>query len=399
MSGVTGRLREGEPDGAGVALVRPLALAVAAGAASVLPGFLVGALALQIRRDFGGSVEEVAAGVAVFFLAGALAASPGGRLADRVGALRALRGCMLVTAACMLVAAAFADSLAVLMILLIVAGAANATAQPATNLFVAQEVPGGRQGLGFGIKQSGIPMAILVSGLALPLVAIPLGWRPTFAICAAGPLLVALALRRRTRRPVHGIRAGRPSRALVLTAVGAALGTAGPSALGAYLVASAVDVGVAEGTAGLLAALGSALSLAVRVTLGARADRRRTYGLETVVVLLLAGSAGFALMAADEAAPFVGGALLAFSLGWGWPGLFNLAVVAGHRETPGSASGVTQTGIYLGAGGGPALFGALHASAGYGTAWLAAAACMLASAGVMWLAARTASRAAAPSRA
>ena len=48
-----------------------------------------------------------------------------------------------------------------------------------------------------------------------------------------------------------------------------------------------------------------------------------------------------------------------------------------NRETPGSASGVSQTGIYVGAAGGPAAFGALAAGAGYGTAWLAVAAATL----------------------
>jgi hypothetical protein len=52
-------------------------------------------------------VEAVAAGVTAFFLAGALGAGWGGRLADHIGALRAMRRCVLVTAAC-LVAAAFA---------------------------------------------------------------------------------------------------------------------------------------------------------------------------------------------------------------------------------------------------------------------------------------------------
>jgi predicted MFS family arabinose efflux permease len=334
-------------------------------------------------------VEEVAAGVSVFFLAGAIGAGAGGRLADRVGALRALRGCMLVTAACLLGAAALTESLWILLAFLALAGLSNSVAQPATNLFVADEIPGERQGIGFGIKQSGIPAAILVSGLALPLLAIPIGWRPTFAICAAGPLAVALTLRRRAARSRRReAPARRPSRALLLTAVGAALATGGPCALGAYLVASAVEVGVAEGAAGLLAALGSGLSLAVRIALGARADRRRAYGLEMVVVLLLAGSAGFALMASDTVAPFVGGALVAFSLGWGWPGLFNLAVVDSHREHPGSASGVSQTGIYVGAGGGPLVFGALYAEAGYDAAWLAVAGCTVLAALVMLLATR-----------
>jgi predicted MFS family arabinose efflux permease len=366
-----------------------LALAVATGAASVLPGFLVGALALQIRSDLDVRVEAVAAGVSVFFLAGALGASWGGRLADHVGAVRAMRRCVLITAACLFAGALLAESLVVLLLLLAVAGVSNAVCQPAINLFVSEQVRADRQGLGFGIKQSGIPAAILVSGLALPVLAIPLGWRVTFALCALGPLAIGVALRR--ERSVHVSRrpaSRRPSRALVLTAIGAALATAGPSALGAYLVASAVDVGIAEGTAGLLAAVSSGLSLAVRVMLGARADRRRDYGLSTVAVLLAAGSLGFALMATDAVPSFVAGALLAFTLGWGWPGLFNLAVVDSNRETPGSASGISQTGIYVGAGGGPAAFGALYAGAGHSAAWLMVAGTTLLAAGVIWLAAR-----------
>jgi predicted MFS family arabinose efflux permease len=365
-----------------------LGLAVATGAASVLPGFLVGVLALQISADLDARVETVAAGVTVFFLAGALGAGWGGRLADHIGALRAMRRCVFVTAAS-LAAAALAPSLVTLFGLLAVAGVANSVTQPAINLFVAEQIAPDRQGLGFGIKQSGIPAAILVSGLALPVLALPLGWRATLALCALIPLAVALALPR--RGPAHVSRrtaSRRPSRALLFTALGAALGTAGPSALGAYLVASAVDVGIDEGTAGLLAALGSGLSLATRVSLGARADRQRDYGLAVVVVLLAAGSAGFALMASDAAGVFVLGALVAFTLGWGWPGLFNLAVVDSNRESPGSASGVSQTGIYVGAAAGPAAFGALAAGAGYGTAWVAVAVTTLLSAGVLWLASR-----------
>ena len=366
-----------------------LALAVATGAASVLPGFLVGALALQIRSDLDVRVEAVAAGVSVFFFAGALSAGWGGRLADHVGAVRAMRWCVLITAACLFATALLAESLVVLLLVLAAAGVSNAVCQPAINLFVSEQIPADRQGVGFGVKQSGIPAAILVSGLALPVLAIPLGWRATFALCAVGPLAIGLALPREgsvhvSRRPASR----RPSQVLVLTAVGAALATAGPSALGAYLVASAVDVGIAEGTAGLLAAVSSGLSLAMRVTLGARADRRRDYGLSTVVVLLAAGSLGFALMATDAVPTFVAGVLLAFTFGWGWPGLFNLAVVDSHREAPGTATGISQTGIYLGAGGGPAAFGALYAGAGHSVAWLVVAGTTLLSALVIWLAAR-----------
>jgi predicted MFS family arabinose efflux permease len=355
---------------------------------SVLPGFLVGALALQIRGDLDVSAEAVAAGVTVFFMAGALAVGWGGRLADHIGALRAMRRCVAVTAVA-LAASALAPTLLVLFALLGLAGVANAVTQPAINLYVAEQIPADRQGIGFGIKQSGVPGAILVSGLALPLLALPFGWRATLGICALAPLAVALALPRgETAHVSRRTASRRPSRPLLLTALGAGLATAGPSALGAYLVASSVDVGIAEGTAGLLAALASGLSLAARVSLGARADRERDYGLAVVVVLLAGGSAGFALMASDVVALFVVGTLVAFTLGWGWPGIFNLAVVDSHRETPASATGVTQTGIYVGAAGGPAAFGALAAGAGYGAAWLAVALTTLLSAGVLWQAGR-----------
>jgi MFS family permease len=367
-------------------LARPAALSIAAGTATVLPGFLVGPLALQIRSDLHASVTAVAAGVTVFFVAGAVGAGPGGRFAERVGALRAIRACVVASAACLLLAAAFAHSLALFLALLAVAGLANAVTQPAINLFMADQVPLDRQGLAFGIKQSAIPTAAFVSGLALPALALPLGWRPTFAICAFATLAVAGVVGRAAPGfvpPPPRAPAPRPSRKLLMTAVGAALASAGPNALGVYLVASAVDVGIAEGLAGVLAGVASAISLVVRVLLGNRADRRRDYGFSTVVAMLATGSVGFVLLASGAPVPFVLGALVAYALGWGWPGLFNLAVVDLYREAPGASTGVSQTGIYVGAAGGPAVVGLIAAGAGYSTAWAAAAGLSLVAAAAM----------------
>jgi len=333
----------------------------------VLPGFLVGTLALQIRADLHVSVGAVVAGVTVFFAAGAVGAGPGGRLSERVGALRSIRGCVVATAVLLLACAALAQSLAVFLVLLGAAGLANAVCQPAINLFMADQVALDRQGIAFGIKQSAIPAAVLVSGLALPLVALPLGWRPTFALFAVASLVIAAVVGRSARTfvaPALRPPPPRPSRALVVTAVGAALASAGPNSLGAYLVASAVDVGIPEGAAGVLAAAGSAMSLITRVGFGQRADRRRDYGFAAVIGLLLAGSLGFALLASDSAGLFVAGTIIAFALGWGWPGLFILAVVDHNRDAPGAATGVTQTGIYLGAAGGPAAYGLLYTEIG-----------------------------------
>lgn len=354
----------------------------------MLPGFLVGALALQIRADLDVSVAAVASGVTVFFAAGALAAGPGGRLAERVGALRAMRGCLLVTAASLVAAAALAQSLLLLLLLLAIAGVSNAITQPAINMFMADEVPRERQGIAFGIKQSAIPAAVLASGLALPLVALPFGWRPTFVGFAVVSLAIAAVVGRSARTfapPPPRPPAPRPSRALVVTAIGAGLASAGPNSLGAYLVASAVDVGIAEGVAGVLAAVGSGVSLITRVAFGARADRRRDYGFAAVIGLLVTGSLGFVLLASDSVALFVAGTIVAFALGWGWPGLFNLAVVDHNRDAPGAATGVTQTGIYLGAAGGPALFGLFSTELGYSGAWIISGGlCLLAAAALAY---------------
>jgi MFS family permease len=361
-------------------LARPALLAIGAGATTVLPGFLIGSLALQIRHDLDVSVGAVAAGVTVFFAAGALGAGPGGRFAERVGALRAIRGCLVVTAACLLAAGLATQSLAELLVVLAVAGVANSVTQPAINLFMADQVPLDRQGLAFGVKQSAIPAAVLISGLALPVLALPFGWRATFAICAVAALVVAALVGRAApsfAAAPQRVPAPRPSRKLVATAVGASLASAGPCALGAYLVASAVDVGIAEGVAGVLAAAGSGISLVVRIIVGHRADRRRDYGFSTMVALLVAGAGGFALLAVGSPVPFVLGAFVAFGLGWGWPGLFNLAVVDLYRESPGAATGISQTGIYVGAAFGPAAYGLLSSGIGYSAAWLVAGACAL----------------------
>jgi predicted MFS family arabinose efflux permease len=107
-----------------------------------------------------------------------------------------------------------------------------------------------------------------------------------------------------------------------------------------------------------------------------------------MVALLVSGAGGFALLAVGEPAPFVAGVFVAFALGWGWPGLFNLAVVDLHREAPGAATGISQTGIYVGAAGGPAAYGLLSSAIGYAAAWGVAGALSLVAAAAVASAAR-----------
>jgi predicted MFS family arabinose efflux permease len=73
----------------------------------------------------------------------------------------------------------------------------------------------------------------------------------------------------------------------------------------------------------------------------------------------------------------VAGAVLAYVLGWSWPGLFNLAIVRANPSAPGAATGITQTGTYIGGVLGPLLFGWAVEAVGYPPAWLGSGAAAL----------------------
>src|SRR5699024_9792074 len=79
-----------------------------------------------------------------------------------------------------------------LVAVMAVLGAANATCQGTSNRTVATVLPAHRRGLGFGLKQSAVPMAIMLGGLAVPTTTEIFGWRSTFLVTGTVGLLVAL---------------------------------------------------------------------------------------------------------------------------------------------------------------------------------------------------------------
>ncbi|HET9770339.1 MAG TPA: MFS transporter, partial [Acidimicrobiia bacterium] len=340
-----------------------------------------------------------------FFLVASMLSAVMGRWAEGVGGRRALRLAALWAAAAELLVAVGARSLVLLTVLLGFAGAANALAQPAANLVIARALPAQRQGIGFAVKQSAIPFSTFLGGIAVPALALTFGWRWAFVAAAVLAVLSAAVIpggsagadtrSPRARREVvvgdpvvafpaeGGAGDGRlPMPVMVVLATGAALGAAAAGTLGAFLVSAGVASGMSEGAAGLALTLGSALGIASRLWAGALADRRSGGHLRWVAVMLALGSFGYLLFATGRPGLLVAGLPLAFGAGWAWPGLFNLAVVLANPASPGAATGVTQTGTYLGAVLGPLLFGlvAEHLSFGWSwslaalTSWLAAAA-------------------------
>ena len=353
---------------------RPVLLAVAVATVGVLPAFLTGGLVVQIRTDLDFGSAALGLAVALFFASASLASVVMGRVVEKIGAHRSMRLSAVASAASLLSVALFAGSWRGLVACLVLGGLANAVAQPATNLSLAREVPAGRQGVSFGIKQAAIPTATLLAGLAVPGIAVTLGWRWAFAGGAVLALLIALLV------PVEslgGVRRLKEARAgdvsvapLVLLALGIGLGSTAATPLGAFIVESSVASGLHVGTAGLLLALGSAAGIVVRVWFGHLADGMGGGRLRLVAAMLGVGVAGFVMLASGKVGLILPGTLLAFGAGWGWPGLFNFAVVKTNPRAPAAATGITQTGASGGAALGPLVFGLVVEATSYGTAWL-----------------------------
>lgn len=361
----------------------------------MLPVFLTGGLAVQIRAELGFGIGALGLAASLFFGTSALTSVLMGRVVQRIGARRGMRLAALAGATSLAGVGLIADSWAQLAAFLMIGGVANATGNPATHLLLAAAIARWRQGLAFGIKQAAIPTATFLSGLAAPLVALTAGWRVAFVAAAAAATVIAVIAPREPEQRGHegdperpGADRAPPAALLALT-LGVGLGSAAAVPLGSFLVESAVAVGLGEAAAGTLLAVVSAVSVAARLALGRRADTREGGHLRTVATLLIGGVAGFALLAAaGSPGPLVAGALLAFASGWAWPGLFNFAVINENRAAPATATGVTLTGAYLGSALGPLAFGLVAQELSYGVAWLGSAAFALASAAAVLTARR-----------
>jgi MFS family permease len=336
----------------------------------VYPGLLVGGLAGEIRGDLDLSEFSIGLAAAIFWLTAAVASSPGGRLVDRVGATTGIRlgGALAAVGA---LGAAAASSPAVLTASLAVGGSANAFVTPGVSALVSNAVPRGRQGFAFGVQLAGPAIAALLAGLALPLIANPTGWRNSF-IVAAALALVAATIAPQVSAP--GLRAepgpaSHSLRPLVLLATGAAAANAAAGAVLTFLVIYCLEIGFSSASAGALLVGASGGAVAVRLGLGALADRRPHAVLRWVVSLLAFSAAGYALLTSAEPALVALGAVVAIGLGWGWPGVLLFAVVTHHRADPGAAVGVVITGFFAGAVIGPLAAGPLVGDGSYELIW------------------------------
>jgi MFS family permease len=363
-------------------MARPVRAAVGAvttTTASVLPVFLTGALTVQISAELEFDPAGLGLIVALYFGISAVASLPCGWLVERYGAGLTSRVAVLGVACAMSAIAAFARSFPALVVMLLCCAWCNALGQLASNMALARHVPASHLGLSFGIKQAAIPIATLLSGAAVPAVALTIGWRWAYVIAAwlaVGALLLAPRESGQRERG-SAVRSDRATGALSVIGLAAGLGAGAATALGIFLVAAAVDRGIDAGLAGLTLTMGSVVGLALRLVNGWLADRRSGGHVAAVAGSLMLGAVGLALLAMPGAPALVFGTVLAFGLGWSWPGLLQFAVVRLHPEAPAAATSIVQVGVYGGGFVGPIAFGFLAAHASFPVAWLAGAAMML----------------------
>jgi len=129
------------------------------------------------------------------FLAGyALFQTPGGRLADKLGARRILALAViwwgLFSALIIIVPGGFQYALLAFMALRFTLGAGEAVMYPASNQFVARWIPTSERGMANGLIFSGVGIGAAFTQPLITYIMLRHGWRSSFLVCAVLGLLV-----------------------------------------------------------------------------------------------------------------------------------------------------------------------------------------------------------------
>lgn len=341
---------------------------------AVLPNFLLGTLAIDIRSDLRFSSSTLGLLSGLFFLSAAASSLVLGHAADFLRFGRAL----LVSAIGSIIVFTAIGASPTLWFLggtMVMGGLVEAFAQPASNLAVAKIAPSTRLGLVYGLKLAAIPTAALMAGLAVPLVAPYIGWRWVFGLGAALAAIVAvlsaplesgkLSNRHRPQKLDH------VSLVVVLTVV-AALGAAAAQGTIVFMVSALSDLAVMNaGQAGFLLSAASLINVLTRVIGGWLMDgRSNSAPLVAMAIIFLLGSTGFFLLATTGGGWVILGALLALGIGWGWSSLLVISVIRLNPGAPAAATGASQTGILTGCVIGPSVFGLLAERVSFAASWI-----------------------------
>jgi MFS family permease len=335
---------------------------------STLPQYALGVLAPVLTVDL--SVGEAALGVVaalMYLFASAIARAAGGHL-DVVGG-RAAFGLLFSTAIGSMLLLSASRSLWWLGAAGAMSGVAMGINNPITNRLIAVFVAPSRRGLTIGVKQTGVKVAQLAAGVAIPWLAVVVGWRQGVALLAAaatGGLLVALAVVPPGRTARAGRAVGTPSdvvHQLRWLRRFAAFMAIGMSAITTYLPLYAVQrVGTTLTEAGLIVSTFALTATAARLFWAAVAGRLAD---PTAALLLLSGGGALGLailaMAASMGswALWVGAPVTGATAG-SWNVVAQLTVVREVDVARAAAgTGVVQSAFLFGLAAGAPIFGVI----------------------------------------
>lgn len=351
---------------------------------NVLPIALLGALSNPMGEELGFGEASFGLMVSMFFVLSAVFSLTMGRTIERWGPTFSMRVSAASGAIGMLVIVLVGDSWAIVAVGLLITAFGMAVGTPAANLALVRRVRAGRRGLAFGVKQASAPGGSLLAGLAVTLIAVRFGWRAAIVfgilITLVGVFLIP-DVDGPSRRPIDHVPGRRrpemPSvrmrswpRTIRTAGVGFAFSNVGASSLSVFVVPTIVAAGIDIATAGTILAIGSAAGILARVFVGWRADSRVGGHLRVVAMMVATGAFGYGLLAIGVSAPVLTiGTVLGFAAGWGWNGLFALAIVEENPSAPAVATGQVQVGGLAGSAVGPLVFGWLAEFFGFIAAW------------------------------
>ena len=370
--------REGAQDRVPPGLVAVLTLAM------MLPMFVlyaVGALGPQLVTDL--RVSRTVLGVlpATGFTVAAVLSLWSGRIVDRLGA-RGAGAALFIVVGVSFAAMAFAGGFVLLVAAIALCGVAQALANPVTNRVVAERIPPRARGTVVGIKQSGVQLAALASGLGLPPIAAAWGWQ---AALACVPPVALVGLLATLRLPSAGRRSGRDGAPLLPSPPGRALSwlLALQLCLGAGLAAVTTfvplyahqDLGASQPHAALVLAGFGVSGILSRVLWTSVAGNRNDPSGSQLILALFAAIAAAVMWLSSEVPEGNLALMWTGTIGIGATAVAAnavsmLIVINDRRFGPvGHASALASCGFFAGFVVSPPLAGLLADTAGFGATW------------------------------
>jgi MFS family permease len=366
--------------------------------AAVLPQYLIGALAVEMRKDFPFSDTALGAAVGISFLISAVISPMAGRTVDWIGVRRGVVFSSVLVVLSSIAMVTVVHSAAAVIVVMAANGLAGGVGSPAYSALLASRIAPARHGTAFGLLTSAPQVAAFAAGLALPLVG-GVDWRLAFiapAVIGAAGLVALLRIGMPASAPrSDGESAERPRlpRWVYTIAVGSALATAAGIGLRSFLVVFAVSIGFSDPGAGFLLAATGAVAIVSRIGFGIVGDRYPGRPLHRAAGLMALCAFGMVLMVIGGDVPVILGAILAGGLGWGWQAPVSHAVVAENPDATAAAVGTQMAGFFAGALIGPLVLGVFVEHGSYTGAWALCAVLFTGAAAVALASARMAQRA------